>query len=224
MKRHILILAALLALLSCGKSEDFSGYSSLSGRWYPEYSDVLVDKFIEFKGGNLDTYVSDEKYPGVDGLLWNCTENDFKKLFSSRYSIRDGQLTSGPDNFGKILISDGKLVVNGDLYSRLEGFNSAHYSEIVLEGVGEVLELPGEPSSHEFDYSVRKPIPGYPEVEISYDCDWIYNCFTADGKVRFSVSEFSGTSSSQNSRTGTISISYRYAETVRIAVTQKSLY
>lgn len=232
MRRYMIIFFAALSLLACSRPGD-TDYSGLRGRWYPEYPDMLVDKIIEFDGGSVTTYVSDDKHPAEDGIIWNSAEEDYKRLSSSRYSILDGELICSPDNLGTISLEGGALYVNGRPYNRLQGFNSAYYSTIELEALDSAtedselvfeMELSGDPSSHELGYTVINPIPGYPEVGISYDCDWIYNCFTADGKVRFSVPEFTGSAGSAMKRTGRITITYKYAEPVYVSVTQNSLF
>lgn len=217
MKNHriLYLLAALLLCLSCTDKAGYSGIANLQGKWYPVDSQGLVSNYVEFSHGYLTTYRSDWLFPAKDGVIWNCPEYSFTTSFCEAYSVIDGCLVSGHQNFGPVSV-DGDLLHVGDLtYRRLEKMDESCYSSIQLpEGL---YICPTNGGSMSISASVVNPVAEYNRVEVSYCPQWVLGVIVGKDWVQFTVGALDG----KPARRDSMILSYPFSEDAVVYLEQK---
>ncbi len=171
-----------------------------------------TDTYWEFNMGRLSIFISDESYPLADKMIWDCDEDKFEEAIHGDYSITDGVLVSSWTNFGKVEISNGKLHMDGAVYSELKGFNSEPYS--VIRPSKDRLDLTYAAETVELAVNVENALPAW-SLEAATTTAWI-----SELKVDNNVLSFK-TSSTVTDRSGTIELKYPHAKTVNLPVSQK---
>ena len=114
MRYHSWLSAAcsLVLSLSACQQEAVAPEQQISGR-YALDNNGTTDTYLDFNTGRLTIYKSDEAYPLAEHKIWDCNEDFFKADEASNYSITDGVLVSSWENFGKVELSEDKLLMQG---------------------------------------------------------------------------------------------------------------
>jgi uncharacterized protein YjdB len=212
--KHFFCLIAIcsfaLMLPSC-RQEVVAPEQQISG-CYALDNNGTTDTYWEFNMGRLSIFISDESYPLADKMIWDCDEDKFEEAIHGDYSITDGVLVSSWTNFGKVEISNGKLHMDGAVYSELKGFNSEPYS--VIRPSKDRLDLTYAAETVELAVNVENALPAW-SLEAATTTAWI-----SELKVDNNVLSFK-TSSTVTDRSGTIELKYPHAKTVNLPVSQK---
>ena len=207
----IAICSFVLILPSC-RQEVVAPEQQITGRYALDDGSGATNKFLEFFSGNLSIYGTNTLYPLAEGKIWDCDEEYFKVNKYGDYSITDGVLVSSWTNFGKVELSNGKLHMDGAVYSELKGFNSESYS--VIRPSKDRLDLTYAAETVELAVNVENAFPAW-SLEAATTTAWI-----SELKVENNVLSFK-TSSTVFDRSGTIELKYQHAKTVNLPVSQK---
>ena len=213
MRYHSWLSAAcsLVLSLSACQQEAVAPEQQISGR-YALDNNGTTDTYLDFNTGRLTIYKSDEAYPLAEHKIWDCNEDFFKADEASNYSITDGVLVSSWENFGKVELSEDKLLMQGKTYLELKGFESRPYS--VIRSSKDRLDLTYAAETVELAINVENALPAW-SLAAETKTEWI-----SDLKVESNVLRFK-TSSTATDRSGVIELKYPHAETVSLPVSQK---
>ena len=212
MKKILVLFSIVLLASSCIKQMEEPESAKIAGIWAVVDSDDFTSTYYEFEHGQVKKYVSwTETFYVSDQTIWGYLDNYVKNVSTERYSLIDGTLYFGSNNWNVRV--DGETMTLGDNKCRLvENFRSEYYSTINLPDP--LVSFAFNGGNVEWSYTINNPVESF-ALKVNTP-DWVKNVRVLEEKICFTVSETSAT------RTGEITISYPSAEDVSLNITQNA--
>ena len=212
MKKILVLFSIVLLASSCIKQMEEPESAKIAGIWAVVDSDDFTSTYYEFEHGQVKKYVSwTETFYVSDQTIWGYLDNYVKNVSTERYSLIDGTLYFGSNNWNVRV--DGETMTLGDNKCRLvENFRSEYYSTINLPDP--LVSFAFNGGNVEWSYTINNPVESF-ALKVNTP-DWVKNVRVLEDKICFTVSETSAT------RTGDITISYPSAEDVSLNITQNA--
>lgn len=212
MKKILVLFSIVLLASSCIKQMEEPESAKIAGIWAVVDSDDFTSTYYEFEHGQVKKYVSwTEAFYVSDQTIWGYLDNYVKNVSTERYSLIDGTLYFGSNNWNVRV--DGETMTLEDKKCRLvENFRSEYYSTINLSNP--LVSFAFNGGNVEWSYTINNSVEGF-ALKVNTP-DWVKNVRVLEDKICFTVSETSAT------RTGDITISYPSAEDVSLNITQNA--
>lgn len=210
--RFIILFFAIFAAFGCNKN-NINSDSMVEGEWILTDDNSQTSVFIRFKDGFYTEFSSQKgKLQVEEGVIYNCSESDFKPANPQRYSIKDGNLYLEGKSAGEIDITNGILTISGRTYEKLISFKARQYSSIECNG-GKVYVTSFASGSREVPCTIKNPSKSA-RLSGGTSDKWISDISFSKNTMIFNLSE------TDEDRSGSITIHYSTADDVTLIVEQ----
>lgn len=186
--------------------------TTLSGSFAFDDGTGLSALYYTFLKGTMYKYTVPAPVVLAEGYMWHVSADDFSLADSGDFVIDNGILYCKGKPYGSISITNKKMTLAGQNYTKIAGFMPQRYSEIIVAGG---LEQHMKGLQQTIALSVNKSIPSG-VMTVSTECDWLSVGELADGVLPLVVNE----NNTIKSRQGAAIISYPGATDVVVTIEQ----
>lgn len=186
--------------------------ATLSGSFAFDDGTGLSALYYTFLKGVMYKYSVSSPVVLAEGYMWHVSADDFALVDTGDYVVDGGVLYCKGKPYGSISITNKKMTLAGQNYTKIAGFMPQRYSEIIVAGG---LEQHMTGLQQTIALSVNKSIPSG-VMTVSTECDWLSVGELADGVLPLVVNE----NNTIKSRQGAAIISYPGATDVVVTIEQ----